>query len=333
MKKIFSLIFISLLVSCKKSQSPLTTLEIESKKEIPSVSKKKIHRFQNNYQTLNLRGKVKSIVCTNYQQFVPNSELSNLVTKVDYKFNKKGNVTEEITYLAFGEINRYKYFYDDMGNRIKSIKFDKNNRNIVVAYSSLNEKGLVINAKSTELAKTQDYKDTIIIFEDIFTYKAATDTLLDYTFYDKLRPKDSIRNINHYKNGNLVKSINHSKGRAWGLSIYQYDKRNNKITQTEYDADSGKPSMVWDCKYDKNNRQINWKTDNFENNSTHELKKSYDDFGNITEEIQIENGSINEKISYKYVYVYDQQHNWIKQTRCKLNGNKVSVLERKITYY
>lgn len=333
MQKISFIILIFLLISCKKSQSSLTTLEIESKKEIPSVSKKKIPRFQNNYQTLNLQGKVKSIVCTNYQQFVPNSELSNLVTKVDYKFNEKGNIIEEITYLAFGEINRYKYFYDDMGNRIKSIKFDKNNRNIVVAYSLLNEKGLVINAKSTELTKTKDYKDTIIIFEDIFTYKVAIDTLLDYTYYDKLRPKDSIRNFEYYKNGNLTKQISYSNGRAWGLLTFDYDKNNNKVIQAEYEDDFEKPSRIWQYKYDINNREINWKIDSFENGFKREIKKSYDSFGNITEEIQIENDKINQKISYKYVYFYDQQNNWIKQSRYKLNGDKVSVLERKITYY
>lgn len=333
MQKISFIILIFLLASCKKSQSPPTTLEIESQKKISSVSKKKIPRLQNNYETVNVLGKIKSIVCTNYKQFVSNSELSNLVTKVDYKFNVKGNVIEEITYLAFGEINRYKYFYDDMGNRIKSIKFDENKRNTVVDYSLLNEKGLVINTKSTELAKTKDYKDTIIIFEDIFKYKVATDTLLDYTFYDKLKPKDSIRSVNHYKNGNLTKNINYSNGRARGLSSYQYDKRNNKITYAEYEANSEKPSRIWQFKYDKNDREINWKMDSFENNFKREIKKSYDNFGNITEEIQIENDKINQKISYKYVYVYDQQNNWIKQSRYKLNGDKVSVLERKITYY
>lgn len=306
---------------------------MKAKKKYHRLQKKKISRLQNNYKTVNVLGKVKSIVCTNYEQFVSNSELSNLVIKVDYKFNEKGNVIEEITYLAFGEINRYKYFYDDMGNRIKSIKFDNSNKNIVVAYSLLNEKGLEINTKSTELTKTKDYKDTIIIFEDIFKYKVVTDTLLDYTFYNKMRPKDSIRNVDHYKNGNLIKQINYSHGRAWGLLTFQYDKNNNKITQTEYDADSEKPARTWRYKYDKNNREINWKTDSFENNFKHEIKKSYDNFGHITEEIQIENGKINEKISYKYVYVYDQQNNWIKQARYKLTGDKVSVLERNIIYY
>lgn len=322
-----------MLVSCKKSQSPPITLEIESQKKISSISKKKIPRLQKNYETVNVLGKAKSIVCTNYKQFVSNSELSNLVTKVDYKFNEKGYVIEEITYLAFGEINRYKYFYDDMGNRIKSIKFDKNKRNIVVAYSLLNEKGLVMKTKSTELTKTKDYKDTIIIFEDIFKYKVATDTLLDYTYYDKVRPKDSIRNVGHYKNGNLTKQIHYSNGRAWGLLTFQYDKNNNEVIRAEYEADSEKPSRIWQYKYDKNNREINWKIDSFENNFKREIKKSYDNFGNIAEEIQIENDKINQKISYKYVYVYDQQNNWIRQSRYKLNGDKVSVLDRKITYY
>lgn len=333
MQKFFYLFCIVLLVSCKKTQSPSEILEIESRKEISSVAKKKIPRLQNNYQTLNLQGKVKSIVCTSYKQFVPTTELSNLVTKVDYYFNEKGNVDEEIIYLATGEIHRYKYFYDEIGNRIKSLKIDDYNRNIVVSSSLLNEKGLELNTKSTELSKTKDYKDTIIIFENIFKYSTSTDTLLGYTFYNKMHPEDSIRNVCHYDNGNLIKQINYSKGRAWGLTTYQYDKRNNIVSQSEYDDDFKNPSRTQYFRYDEKNRQVSWKIDSFENNYTNEIEKFYDDYNNITKEIYTENGKVNEKISYQYFYKYDHQKNWIQQIRQRLNGTNVSVLNRKITYY
>lgn len=84
--------------------------------------------------------------------------------------------------------------------------------------------------------------------------------------------------------------------------------------------------------YDKNNREIYWKIDSFDYNIKREIKRSYDDFGNITEKKQIENGRLDETISYKYVYVHDEKNNWIRQARYKLNGNKVSSLERKITF-
>ena len=58
MQKISFIIFISLLVSCKKSTSPLTILEIESQKKVTSVSKKKISTLQSNQETLNLQGKI-----------------------------------------------------------------------------------------------------------------------------------------------------------------------------------------------------------------------------------------------------------------------------------
>lgn len=334
MKQILLLVISFLSLNSCDNKDKHISLEEESKIKIISVSRKKIPRFQKNYKTINLQGKVKSIVCTNYQQFVTNSELSNYITKVNYKFDQIGNAIEEITFLAPGEIFHYQYYYDDMGNRIKSVKLDENSKKVVaIATSLLDEQGLELNNKSMELTKTKDYKDTIRTIETIMKYKIITDTLLDYTFYEKSRPKDYIRNIDYYKNGNLIKQINYSYGRAWVLSTYQYDEQNNKIMWTESDPDSGSASRIWHFKYDKNNRQINWQVDSFENNFKREIKKSYDDYGNITEEIQIENGKINEKISFKSVYIYDKQNNWIKQTRYKLNGDKISVLDRKITYY
>lgn len=319
------------LSSCNKADNSIS-LEKESKIKVISVSKKKIPRFQNNYKTINLQGKVKSIVCINYKQFVPDSELSNYVTKVDYKFDERGNTVEQITFLAPGEINHYQYSYDDMGNCIKSIKFDENNKKIIVATSLLNQQGLELNSKSMELTKTKDYTDTIRTIENIRKYKIIRDTLLDYTFYEKSKPKDSIRSVDYYKNGNLVNHVNYSQGRVWGKTTYQYDDKGNRIMQTEYNY-SGSISLIWHFKYDKNNREINWQVNNLENNFKREIKKSYDDYGNITEELQIENGKINEKISYRSVYVYDSQNNWVKQNRYKLNGDKISVLDRKITYY
>lgn len=331
MQKISFIIFISLLVSCKKSTSTLTILEIESQKKVTSVSKKKISTLQSNQETLNLQGKIKSILCTNYQQFVPTSELSNLVTKVDYKFDERGNVLEEKKFLATGEISHYQYSYDDMGNLLKSVKLDQNDKKIVVATTLLNEKGFQLNSKSIELYKTKDYQDTIITFENITKYKILTDTVTDYISYGKSTPKDFIRSIDYYKEGNLI--IHITKGKFKVISSFQYDKKNNKIKQTESYPNSESIARIYYYQYDKNNREIYWKIDSFDYNIKREIKRSYDDFGNITEEKQIENGRLDEKISYKYVYVYDQKNNWIRQARYKLNGNKVSILERKIIYY
>jgi len=331
MEKISYLLFICLLFSCSKTQSPTDVLEMESQKKIPSVSKKKIPRLPNNYETVNVQGKVKSIICTNYQQSVQNSELSYLVTKVDYKFDEKGNVVDQVTHLADGESNHYKYFYDDFGNRTKSIKLDQNNKKIVVAISLLNEKGSELNSKSMELVKTKDYQDTIISIESITKFRLATDSIEDYISYRKHTPKDFIRNIDYYSDGRLIRNV--TIGVVKTISIYQYDNQNNKIMQTESYPDSDSIARIWHYTYDKNNRETSWKIENYENKYRGENKKSYDDYGNITEEVHVENGKINEKISYKYVYVYDLQNNWIKQYREKLNGGKVSLLERKITYY
>lgn len=40
-----------------------------------------------------------------------------------------------------------------------------------------------------------------------------------------------------------------------------------------------------------------------------------------------------DKPSYYDILTYDSQNNWIKRERFRLNGSKISVLERRITYY
>ncbi len=320
------IVFLFALFSCKKSNHK-TNLD-NSEEKIISISKKSVPVYQRNYETLNIKGKVKSITCTNYQQFIPDSELKYFVTKQDYKFDKKGNVSEEMIYNEHDVLDqRKRYFYDDMGNCLKTESFDAKGK---LDYSStiiLNEDGLFVSEEYIEQNMTKIY---------LRNYMTITDSLIIYHLIRRenregrgIKIDSVLRAEKEYNNGNLIKETHYSNGRISSVEEFKYDPKGNMTLH----SNTGSHLILWKFKYDENDRQINWYVQNEFNDMTREIKRTHDNEGNIVKEVSFVNGRLSEEESFINSYVYDKYHNWVKRSKCKLNGDKISILERDITYF
>jgi hypothetical protein len=215
MKFVFSFWVLFSITSCSnvKKKEGL----IEDKSKIVSVSEKAVPAYQKNYKTLNVKGKVKEIVCINYIQFVPNSDLDNNVTKMNYKFDTKGNIIEEICILKDDELNyRELYSYDKMNNALRTQGFDKKNNLIYIIKYSLNKQGFLVFQDYQEDKPEHSYKSYT-------KYEKITDTLVIYNTHTT--DGYNSREIERYKNGNLVSRDYYSDGKLSWRDEYKYDSR------------------------------------------------------------------------------------------------------------
>ena len=317
MKFIISLGLLFSVVSCSNLKQEKKIDDIK----IFSVSEKAVPSYQKNYKTVNVYGNVKEIICTNYVQFVPNSDINNNVAKMNYKFDRKGNIIEETSILKDDVINyRYVYSYDKMNNALILKGFDESGNLKYVMKDSLNRQGFLVFQDYQEFAAPQ------LSYKSYHKYEKISDTLVIYNTHSE-PDKYKAKQIERYKNGNLLSKDYYSDG-IHRKNEYKYDKNSNKIFDSEITSDT----IIWARKFDKNNREIKWSVQK-NNKIENEIEKSYDEPGNIIKEVFYEKGKLNDNKSFYDILVYDSQNNWIKRSRFRLNGDKVSVLERKITYY
>jgi len=310
---IFSILFLFLLVSCSKSEKEKVMTDVIS------VSEVAVPYYQKNYKTLNVNGKVKEIFCTDYVQFVPNSDFHTYIVKENYKFDSLENIIEEIALLENDKFSyRHVYTYDKMNNALKKQRFNEANEMISETKDSLNKQGLFVASYYYDRSEgvTNRFKK----------YEIISDTVIKSTLYtiDKGVVKDSLKEIKRYRNGNLIYWLGSAEHK------YKYDKNGNQIYQW---LKHGLDTLVYHTEYDENNREIKWNVQK-KGKIRNEILKSYDEFGNQIKQVYYnDRGEINDKPSYYDILTYDNQNNWIKRERFRLNGDKISVLERRITYY
>ncbi|ROS11195.1 hypothetical protein EDF65_3599 [Chryseobacterium nakagawai] len=330
MKQILLLsLSVLMLISCQKKNQN----QAKEQEDLPmvSASKVKVPILQKNYETLQIQGRVKSIEVTGYQQSILHADMEHSVTKTIYKFDESGNLAEETAYLQNNEFGRrYQYYYDAVGNAVKTVGFEESDKKKSVNSLTLNEKGIVVSDKKIEFSKTKNNEDTIRRREYINNIKEMNDAVLSYSSYEKSKPKQTTQWIKQYKNGNLIsEKISNNLPEGETETTYSYDSNNNLIMQEE----TGLYPIVRKWKYDKKGNEIYQQVVNDKENIFSELKKTFDEYGNITKLTVIENGKIDDRVSVKYEYTYDSQHNWIQMKRFTLNGSKISVTDRKIVYY
>jgi hypothetical protein len=229
--------------------------------------------YEKNYKTLNVKGNVKSIVCTIYKQFIPDSLLGDLITKQDFIFNKKGNVIEEKTYFEDEEL-RYKdvYEYDKMNNITKYYSYDGDGKKLYTMSYFYNKQGKLLRSVEEPIegriienkyryeelgggANGYNIKyDAENKAVDQYFYKY--NTLGKVTEYGSYQNDDTTKFVAYktftYDNNGKLLAMKESTGREYiydqnesivsqiydekrtFTSTYVYDKKNNWIKRTSY---------------------------------------------------------------------------------------------------
>lgn len=304
MKKIFSIIFITIFFSCNKSEN---------------LKKNK----QNDVQKHNLKGNVKILEEKSFdatEKFGEPVKLKlrdwNILTfdtsgniieeksmyengKIcaikKYKYNNKNKIIEE-TFVCGENSNVGKYVYDKNGNNIE-FTYYQNNKISVKHINKFDNKNNLIDHRLYEYDGNLRDK-TISIFND-------NDLVIEtqeFYFNGTSCVFTSKKTKEYDNNGNLTEEKNYDeKGNLKFVYKYVYDEKNNEIEKT----------LSKDNSITKNTRTL-------------------DEFGNCTEGIEYSNDI--PKKRFKNNFSYDKKGNW--SQRIHLNDNIVnSIVERKIEYF
>lgn len=325
--RLLSLIFLCLICSCSENKRNTVHTKV-AENHVVSVSEKSIRNYQKNYSTLNVFGNVKEILCTKYVQFVPSSDLHNFVTKENYKFDKNGNNTHEESYLEDGKYgNLNEYYYDRMNNALLTVAFDEKRKEVYRMKDSLNHKGYRVKQTNSVNLNQQIYeyhfiKQTPSYIEYYTTISSNYNGLR--TDFEKWKYSTAER---FDDNGNLISSSTITNGEEKIDFINKYDQKGNLVEKVDY-----RFNAKWTHKY-KDRKLIERRYTALDSNNNNEIVYDHDDFGNITKQVTKVNGVLDSKGTFTTQYTYDSKNNWITRTRLKPNGEKISFLERRITYY
>lgn len=336
--KITGLALISVVVySCTSPEPEKETIVPFPDEPVVSVSGKVVKGYQRNWKTEGVKGKVKTIFCRYYKQFVPNSWLTNYVTKEHLTFDRNGNVLEQTRYLEDQVFSfRCKYGYDKLGNCLKTISLaEKSDSILFLDIKRLNKQGLFESSKyMTRIpVKTGSSKYKIRTQGFRNEYELISDSQViyeDYEILGKKAVKSGFRNVENYESGNMMGSTTYSEGKLLSKAIMRYDSRGNMLFRSD---SSSFGIQVWKLEYDSNNHQTYFSARDDQSGVFNETHRTFDKHGNQIKQVSYRKGILYERDSYTDTYTYDAQNNWTKRVRKKLNGELISVLKRKITYY
>lgn len=284
----------------------------------------------------NIKGKVKEIVETKFEAKKVIGELkkSDLKGQWIYRYDKDGNMLEQIWYRKNGELGSQETFkYDDNGNQTErnfccNYKGKPSNSSYKYKYNDG-----VLNEKT-------EYKDGKLRFRYKYDKNGKETEQSRYelsgTFAGEVNQKYTFE---YDIDGNLTKESKYDKygELIWWYKVkygedgkqinLKYNKDGKLILRYEYNFDVDS-NLTKESKYDEYG-ELNWW---FEYN--------YDDYGNKNEQSDYNSkGELQSK--YKYKYELYEKNNWTIRTEFtsynidkKLTNEKpTTITERKIQYY
>ena len=319
------ILFPFIITSCKNEVKIQTTAV--KKIGVKSVSKKSNKDYQKTRKTVNILGNAKEVTCIDYQQFVSDDLLDNYITKMNYRFDEKGNILEEVCILTNNEFNyKYLYYFDQMNNALVTICLDKNDKQKFIKKDSLNKEGMFVSNIIEEKEITRFFSRNYLKISDTVVIFSSTSKVFQNK---KLVKHDEWKTeVNKFRNGNLIETSELIKDKQEVTERFKYDERNNMVEKKDFLSNSF--TLI---KYDSENRKIYFFSENPRYKIKNEYFWKYDNFGNIVEQTYVDKGVLNPRGTYKCEYIYDEQNNWIVKKIFKPNGEKISITTRKINYY
>ena len=304
MKKIFSIIFITIFFSCNKSEN---------------LNKTK----QNDVQKHNLKGNVKVLEEKSFDATEKFGEPVKLKLR-DWSiltFDSSGNIIEEKSMYENGKICAIRKSKYNNKNKIIEETFVCGDRSDLKKYSyGKNGKDVIfthyVNGEIAIKQTNKFDKKNNLIDRRVYEY----DGVLRNKILSKLNEQNLEIETEEYS-FNGTSSVFSSK------IINEYDDYGNLIEEKNYD-EKGNLKFVYKYVYDKKHNEIE-KTLS-EDNSVTKNTLTLDEFGNCTEGIEYSNDIIKKR--FKNNFSYDKKGNW--SQRIHLNNDIVnSIVERKIEYF
>jgi YD repeat-containing protein len=229
-----------------------------------------VYAQKTDWEKMNLKGKIKSIVQIEYQIGEDTEDESRMI----YSFNTGGYLTNELS-------------EDRMGNLIykKTYAYDKQKR-ISSETEVDNLVGVTINTTNKYNAAGKLEKVTVKVKKDVIkTYIYTYGSDGNISNIKLLKPAGLITENFARKydaNGNLTEEI-HTEGNEYKKLVYRYDEHNRLTAKEEYNKSD----------------RMRYKTE-----------YEYDPSGNVSRESSGYVGGSAVPTVFNYVYEYDKDGNW-----------------------
>jgi hypothetical protein len=276
--------------------------------------------LQQNWDTFSLGGKPESVIETNYKQHVPDSLLDDLITKESFYFDEHGNLTSRETYGEKQLLEHKQVFaYDEKQNLVKITTSNSGGRTTNVQENILDSVG---NAKQVKNFNN----DGKLIYQMSYKYDAHRNPIE----WKQEEPAIAViykRKYVYDQQGRCIEKEDATGGQLQVKLTINYDSLNTIETRRYVD---GALESVTTERIDSKKQVVNERIQFKEH--VQEKSYQYDDHHNITELIYRWDDEIDSIYSYRASYTYDQNGNWTKRLKSKLDGKPRTEVERKIEY-
>ena len=248
---------------------------------------------KNSLESIDLKGKIKSLVETNYYAETKDGEIqkTKVLSVIKCLFNERGNFIEREYFDSDSiQISKSTYKYDLEGNLIEKITIDKAGDLAYKETYKYDEKENLIEKISLNNSVKSEYRETYKYDEN------GNEIEMDSYITD-----GSLGVIELFKDekGNII-SYRNKPYSGPGLKIqYKYDEKGNKTEERHYKRDG-----IFDSKY------IN----------------KFDDQGN---KIESDVYNSNDSLIYLFIYKYDEKGNVIKEYNGDSEANMEVVIDCK----
>jgi hypothetical protein len=270
-------------------------------------------------------------------------------------FDDKGNELQLILYYNDGSLWKREYYdYDDKGNRIKEIEYDKADTTYPFIHT------YKYNDFGNEIERYVFYTSSGPMLDDSWTYNEKNQLVnrINYSTTSKHKLKrymytydkngfligmeeydwDSVlTQAETYKNDDkgwiIEKKLERKGVEKATYYTYKYDGSGNKIEECHY-YPKNVLEYKYTYKYDKENRKIEeiryrGKNIDFDYRYVYE----YDQYGNKVLDDYFMNAGDPPLAHRTWTYKYDVMGNWTESTEYDKDGNPLFIIDREITYY
>ncbi len=264
--------------------------------------------FNNNWNSENIRGKVKSYTFQEYDVIIKNNQI------------EKGQLLEDCI---------YKSIFDDKGNNIKLTYYD-------IEGNILEERLFTYNEKNNIISEI-NYSNNKINTVEIYEYDSCGN-LSKRTYYREYRNPIS-KYIYEYKNQIVLEHcyLNDKYDYFW---FYKYDTKGNQI---ESKITAEKETILYDntcvkkgdCfykrtyKYDDYGNVIEMTDYNTDNSICYQVFCKYNELGDVIKTKTVKN---QEEELILFEYEFDSRNNWTKLIAYE-NNIPITITERTFEYF